>query len=703
MDNLISIIVPVYNVEIYLSQCIESILNQSYRDFELILIDNMSTDASRSICDEYKNMDSRIVLLQNEKKGVSSTRNTGLNYARGNYIAFCDSDDVYSPLFLEKMIACIKENDADVAISNYVYLNRPNSSICDRLSGKIERNELIKGIFTDNTIGGFVWNKMFKKEILTSIRFDEKLSICEDTLFLCQALKEAERVYFEKDAVYLYRQRENSAISTIDNVIDKNGNIRYITVYDSIIANNLVSKEEETHILACEFVLATGVKCDYEIEHQTKITKNDIIYNNVRRTLSKTFWDFIKSLDYTPKKKIVVIGNCLFNLRKKKQTIYRCLANIKSALRHAIALCKRIEFVVQILGIGSSHVCLSDYDENKARNDLLMTCPFPNGSINATNNINAIVDLTVIVPAYNAEAYIEQCVNSIIRQKTKYKFEIIIVDDGSTDATHEIIQQYKAVNNVKIITQKNGGHSAARNSAVAVSSGRYLMFVDSDDYIMPDAIERLLDKAMRHNADLVEGAAFSFYDNGRISRFFKHSDSEKPVSAIDRFYGYPWGKVIRSTMFKHLQFPRGFWYEDTLFSMILYLQEKGAYTIADEVYAYRVNMKGITQSSKNNPRSIETLWITEYLLSEQKNRHLISEKSFNQFFDQMAMNDSRIRTLGEEIRTNVYVESVHLLKKYYGEYEFKIYKPKAKMLYYFIQHNDMRRAFDVMLYWNYIR
>ena len=124
---------------------------------------------------------------------------------------------------------------------------------------------------------------------------------------------------------------------------------------------------------------------------------------------------------------------------------------------------------------------------------------------------------------------------------------------------------------------------------------------------------------------IVEGSSFSFFEDGRISKFFKHRDSTASILAFGKLYGYPWGKIVKSAMFRNIRFPEQFWFEDTLFAMIIYPKANIVHTVSDEVYAYRVNMKGITQSARNNPRAIESLWITECLIAEQKSRTYYSK------------------------------------------------------------------------------
>ena len=380
--------------------------------------------------------------------------------------------------------------------------------------------------------------------------------------------------------------------------------------------------------------------------------------------------------------------------------IYRILAYCKAIARNILKYIKRSEYHLILKKKNSNYRPMPH--EIYTRQKLEELCKFPKGKIDACNEMGDFYELSIIVPAYNVEQYIEKCVESILNQKTKYKFELIIVNDGSTDNTYSIIQQYKNRKNVVIINQENGGHSSARNSALKHINGKYLMFVDSDDYILPGAIDALLDKAIQNNADMVEGSAFSFYDNGKISRFFRHWNSLNSISPIDTFYGYPWGKVIKSVLFSDIKFPDGFWFEDTLFVMILYPKATNSYTIKKEVYAYRVNMSGITQTAKKNFRSIESLWITEYLMGEQKKRNLLSESTYNQFFDQIAMNDARVRQLGNDVRKMVFEESVRLYQLYYKNCFFSIHSEKAKKLHNYIIAFNEEMALTLLENWNYL-
>lgn len=219
-EPLISIIIPVYNVEKYLPRCLDSVLSQSYRNIEVILVDDGSTDRSGSICDDYKLKDSRITVLHQENNGVSSARNLGLDAAHGEWIGFVDSDDY------------IASNMYEVLVNNALQFN-VDISYCGmqqfQLDGNVEniygtgekravtKEEAIKGYFFDKSIQPFMyalWNKIFSAIILKKVRFDRNLAIGEDILFVFDCLQECNSLYFEDQCLYYYMRRSNSAMTS---------------------------------------------------------------------------------------------------------------------------------------------------------------------------------------------------------------------------------------------------------------------------------------------------------------------------------------------------------------------------------------------------------------------------------------------------------------------------------------------------------
>ncbi|NLL62094.1 MAG: glycosyltransferase [Candidatus Atribacteria bacterium] len=171
---LISVIVPVYNAEKYLPKCIESIQNQTYRNLEIILVNDGSTDNSLVICYQYSEKDKRVTVITQENRGVSSARNRGLDIATGDYIGFVDSDDYIAPdMYQQLLIACL-ENDADISECGYYTVDESDKVISSSslkngiIDGKYESSKAY--VLRENTTP-LVWNKLYKKKIFNSIRF----------------------------------------------------------------------------------------------------------------------------------------------------------------------------------------------------------------------------------------------------------------------------------------------------------------------------------------------------------------------------------------------------------------------------------------------------------------------------------------------------------------------------------------------------
>lgn len=206
MTDKISIIVPVYNVKTYIEECIESIIQQSYQNLEIILIDDGSNDGSGEICDTYGRKDPRIKVLHKENGGVSSARNKGLEIASGDYIGFVDSDDVCKKNMYEKMLEVYK-NDSSI---DFCYCDIFQDGKVDSRgeNGVIDKSSKMKLVFP---FGASLWNGLFKKNKLKDIFFDESYFYGEDLLFLIRYLKNIEgRIYHLKCPLYSYRTNENS-------------------------------------------------------------------------------------------------------------------------------------------------------------------------------------------------------------------------------------------------------------------------------------------------------------------------------------------------------------------------------------------------------------------------------------------------------------------------------------------------------------
>ena len=213
----LSIIVPVYKVEKYLPRCIDSILAQTFGDFELILIDDGSPDGCGRICDEYARKDKRIVVIHQKNMGVSAARNAGLDIARGRYIGFVDSDDWIEPRMYEVMMDAIRENGADMAVCGVRYADEDGKfTRADRLSeGVYTRAGLLEDVFAmPNKLGGGCCNKVFDASKIASVRFKVGMTIAEDALYLFDCFMRIDGAVKIGDALYNVYERCGSATRT---------------------------------------------------------------------------------------------------------------------------------------------------------------------------------------------------------------------------------------------------------------------------------------------------------------------------------------------------------------------------------------------------------------------------------------------------------------------------------------------------------
>lgn len=220
--ELISVILPIYNVDKYLKQCLDSILNQTYKNLEIILVDDGSKDNSGKICDKYSKKDNRIKVIHKRNGGVSSARNTGLHVATGEYISFIDPDDFVEPYFIEKMHALMVENDCDIVqcdFFRYVDGNIIDEIVENSKVEKISVYEFQKRLYTDNYIQTAVlWDKIYKKYIFDNIIFPEG-KINEDEAKIHEIIDACNSdVIVTNQRWYYYRSAPNSIMKKKYNV-----------------------------------------------------------------------------------------------------------------------------------------------------------------------------------------------------------------------------------------------------------------------------------------------------------------------------------------------------------------------------------------------------------------------------------------------------------------------------------------------------
>ena len=214
--DLISVIVPVYNVEKYLEKCLESIINQTYKNIEIILVDDGSTDKSKVICDEYKKKDERIVLIHKPNGGLSDARNEGIKLAKGKYITFVDSDDYLELEYIEYLYNLIKKCNCKISISSYYIENEKKERIDMGKNYKekvLNTEEAISRMLCEEGFTVSACAKMYEKELFNDIKYP-KNKLCEDNGTTYLLLEKCEKIAYGNLSKYIYIKRQESIMNS---------------------------------------------------------------------------------------------------------------------------------------------------------------------------------------------------------------------------------------------------------------------------------------------------------------------------------------------------------------------------------------------------------------------------------------------------------------------------------------------------------
>ena len=215
MENVkVTVIMPIYNVAPYLDKCITSVLQQTYRNFELFLIDDGSTDDSPQIIDKYAKKDKRVIAVHQINSGVDAARNVGLERGNGKYVAFIDSDDWYHVEYLEKMVDVAEKEKSDLTVCGFQPVGVDNPPKVKELGEMlVGKNEAMQHLLGYNSFNGYVWNKLFLMDIIreNNIRFEDGYWACDDVLFAGNYIYFCEKIKVIPDKLYYYMQNNSGA------------------------------------------------------------------------------------------------------------------------------------------------------------------------------------------------------------------------------------------------------------------------------------------------------------------------------------------------------------------------------------------------------------------------------------------------------------------------------------------------------------
>lgn len=322
MQYKVSVVVPVYNAELYIEKCVNSILNQTLDSIEIILLDDGSPDKSGEMCDKIAQQNDNVIVFHLENGGPSKARNIGMKYANGEYIGFADSDDYIEPDMLEVLYNTAKAKQADITMCSY-FLDEDEKIRILQMSYKEEYSDYdirdgLLALYAKQYHNGLysVWNKLFKKQMIQSnkITFNEELIRAEDAWFVFDCLKTVHKVCFVNKPLYHYRQVVNSTMHTVQNHrYDRSKNFR-LKVIEECENLGISIKENELYY---EFLYETFTNCRAMIK-QHKISEVKRIIND------EFFFDACKYGDLLPKHLKVLC----FLERENKKHLLICLLKL---------------------------------------------------------------------------------------------------------------------------------------------------------------------------------------------------------------------------------------------------------------------------------------------------------------------------------------------------------------------------------------
>lgn len=313
----ISIIVPVYNSEKTLAKCIDSILNQTFQDFELILINDNSSDNSLKICEEYTKKDLRVKVINHEKNlGVSAARNSGLDIAIGEYIGFVDSDDYIEQKMYEILYKNITSDDnIDISVCN---INNFDNKKENKINKKVILNSKIcmKYLFSGKLLSLYIFNKLYKKKLFDNIRFPVG-KIFEDTIITPQIFHCADKIVYNTQKLYNYVKNTESITHNINkskykNIIDSG---KFVLKFSKKYYPEYINEAYYRYFWSYSYVFDNMIKSD--------LSNTDIDYLEVKNKLKENIIKITKNNNFSVKKRIsLVIGLISRRLYKKILLMY---------------------------------------------------------------------------------------------------------------------------------------------------------------------------------------------------------------------------------------------------------------------------------------------------------------------------------------------------------------------------------------------
>lgn len=312
MSNLISIVMPIYNTQNYLSRCLDSVINQSYKNLEIILVNDGSTDNSQGICEAYAKKDSRIKIINKNNGGLSSARNAGLDICKGKYISFIDSDDWVEEDFIESLLEGIKKENVGISIIGHKKINKEELSGTNNIDNipktLLTSSEAIN-LYMNNKLGTTsVCNKLFASNLFDKIRFPKGVYY-EDECILLSLFFKAQKICVNNQVKYYYLQREGSII---------NSNYNWEKYYSLVFLLNNQKKLIEKKMSAIRYLFY--MKACFSIAERIKQTTKNSSLHKMNLSLFNYYYEL-----YTEKKPKKML---ILKLEVSRPVIYKLIISV---------------------------------------------------------------------------------------------------------------------------------------------------------------------------------------------------------------------------------------------------------------------------------------------------------------------------------------------------------------------------------------
>ena len=613
----ISVIVPMHNAERHIRDTLESIAAQSMTDFEVIVVDDGSTDNSSRIVDEFIRLDGRFSRVATQGTGsAGAARNFGLSRARGDYLAFLDADDLFAPSMLQTLHAKAVADSADVVISGFRSFDDTTGE--EKSQKWALRSEHLPTAtpFAPQDIATHLfyvtnpanWNKLFRREFVADhgIRF-QHLKRSNDAYFTFISLAKARRISYIQAELVRYR------------------------------VGNTTSLQGSIHETPLEFVEALS-----ELHRSLREAGLDGVFHtafiNLVATMSMGALVRAKTADTFITTYTAIRDDLFprFGVSDAESTVF-----LQGYVRRNVADIIRKPAAVWLF---DSRASLS---EKSARSEgssdeqpVLAQGAVCSRSENAPRPEQR-PDVSVIVPVFNSARWLHECLLSVLGQ-SQVSLEVICVNDGSTDESLGILNEYATIDDrVIVVNRPNGGLSAARNAGLEVARGRYTIFLDSDDYWKTDGLAALVAQAERGKLDVLLFDAESFFEPGVAEKSYqsyatyyerKRSFSEPTsgaqlISTLMRANGYRASACLylaRTDLVQEagLRFIPGIVHEDNPYTFTLLLNAQRAAHEKVAFYARRVR-PGSIMTQGSSERSMRGYYVSYLEMYRQSLRHSI--------------------------------------------------------------------------------